>query len=322
MDAKKVTDATATVIIGQRVRPGCEQAFEAWQQETNRTASEYPGFIGAEINRPTAIQPDWVVVYRFDSIAHVQTWINSAARRERLAAGEQYFDGPSTQQVVRGGARQSAPVTMVVTHRVDSGHTDEFLSWQDRLHLAESKFRGFRGAELFPPIAGVQDEWTALYRFETADDLERWLISPERKALLAEGGRFSDFHARTVDSSFGSWFAFDDHGTQAPPPSDAKTSIAVWVGLYPTVVLLGLALSPLKMPMWLDLLFGTLLSSFLMTFVTMPLYVNPLLKRWLYPRPNFSESQANWRGVGVVAAALAVWAVIFYLVTDLFWQLP
>ena len=323
MDARKVTDATATVIIGQHVRPGCEQAFEAWQQEMNRKASEYPGFIGAEINPPTAIQHDWVVVYRFDSIGHVQAWINSSTRHEWLVAGEQYFDGPGTQQVVRGGARQSdPPVTMVVTHRVDREHIDEFLSWQGRLRLAESTFRGFRGAELFPPIAGVQDEWTALYRYETAEDLERWLISPERKELLTEGERFSNFHARTVDSSFGSWFAFDDHGTEAPPPSDVKTSIAVWVGLYPTVVLLSLAVSPLKMPMWLDLLVGTLLSSFLMTFVTMPHYVNPLLKHWLYPRPNDSATQTNWRGIGVVAAALTVSAVIFYLVTDFFWQLP
>ena len=78
MDTKKPTDTAATVIIGQRVRAGSELEFEAWQEDMNREASKYPGFLGAEINPPTAVQPEWVVVYRFDSIAHVQAWINSA----------------------------------------------------------------------------------------------------------------------------------------------------------------------------------------------------------------------------------------------------
>ena len=108
----------------------------------NREASKYPGFLGAEINPPTAVQPDWVVVYRFDSIAHVQAWINSAhaagATRPPVSS---IFDGPGTQQVIGGGARPADPlVTVVVTHRVKPEDVDEFLAWQDRLRLAESKF--------------------------------------------------------------------------------------------------------------------------------------------------------------------------------------
>jgi antibiotic biosynthesis monooxygenase (ABM) superfamily enzyme len=323
MDAKKTTDTAATVIIGQRVLAGCEQAFEAWQLELNREASKYPGFLAAEVSPPTAVQRDWVTVYRFDSVAHVQTWINSATRQDRLAHGQQYFDGPATQQVVGGGARQTDPlVTVVVTHRVSPEDVEEFLAWQDRLRLAEGEFPGFRGSELFRPVEGVQEEWTALYRYETAADLDRWMVSKQRRQLLAEGEKFSDFHLRTVDNSFGNWFAFDEHGRQAPPPSDAKTSVAVWVGLYPTVVMLTLALSPLKLPLWLGMLVGNLFSSFAMTFVTMPRYVNPLLKRWLRPPPNVPAARANWRGIGIVVGLMLFWTVVFYLVTKVFWHLP
>jgi antibiotic biosynthesis monooxygenase (ABM) superfamily enzyme len=322
MDTTIPTTA-ATVIIGQRVRAGSELAFEAWQQDLNNEASKYPGFLGAEINRPTAVQPDWVVVYRFDSVAHVQAWINSATRQERLAAGEQYFDGPGTQQVVGGGVRQADPlVTVVVTHRVRPENVEEFVAWQERLRLAESKFPGFRGTELFRPVEGVQDEWTAIYRYQTANDLDKWLVSKERQQLLAEGEKFHDFELRTVDNSFGSWFAFDEHGAQAPPPSESKSAIAVWVGLYPTVVFLTLALSPLKLPLWLGMLIGNLLSSFAMSFVSMPYYVNPLLKHWLRPPPNIPEAQTNWRGIGMVVAVMASWTVAFYLITRVFWHLP
>ena len=155
------TDTAATVIIGQRIRAGEEQAFEAWQLNMNREAAKYPGFIAAEINQPTAVQSDWVIVYRFDSIAHVQAWLNSATRQELLLQAEQYFEGPGTQQVIGGAGRQSDPlVTVVVTHRVDPADVDEFLAWQDRLRLAESSFPGFRGTELFRPVEGIQEEWT------------------------------------------------------------------------------------------------------------------------------------------------------------------
>ena len=61
-------------------------------------------------------------------------------------------------------------------------------------------------------------------------------------------------------------FAFDDTGNQAAPPSNTKTAFAVWVGLYPTVVLLSLALRPLKMPLWEGPILATLLSSFIISW--------------------------------------------------------
>lgn len=309
-------DAAATVIIGQRVRTGKDAAFERWQQGLNREASRYTGFLGAEIRSPTAVQPEWVAIYRFDSPAHLQAWINSATRQSWLTAGEEFFDGPATQQVVGGRATDDdALVTVVVSHRVRADQVDEFLAWQDRLRLAENEFPGFRGSELFRPVVGVQDEWTAMYRYDTAADLDRWLVSKKRRDLLAEGEQFSDFDLRTIDHSFGSWFAFDEHGNQAPPPSNLKTSIAVWVGLYPTVMLLTLALSPLRLPLWLNMLVGNLLSSLLISFIVMPYYVNPLLKHWLRPPPDVPVARTNWRGIGTIVVAMVFWALVFHLAT-------
>jgi antibiotic biosynthesis monooxygenase (ABM) superfamily enzyme len=321
MTTEERTDNVATVIIGQTVRPGCEEAFLAWQHALNKAASHYAGFIAAEINPPTPVQPQWSLVYRFDSVPNLQAWLNSATRQERLAEGMRYLDGPPTQQVLTGAA--SPPdtlVTAVVTHRVPPEHVDEFLSWQERLRVAENKFPGFAGSEIFRPIEGVQDEWTALYRYNTAADLDRWLTSPERQQLLDEGKRFSDFQLRTIDNSFGSWFAFEGDGGKAQTPSELKTVIAVWVGLYPTVMLLALAFAPARMPVWLDRLFSNLVGSFVMTFVTMPFYVNRLLKRWLYPAPDTPKTATNIRAALVITAVMASWAVFFWLVTTVFWR--
>ena len=323
MAADKLTDHAAAIIIGETVRPGSEGAFVSWQEKLNRAASGYAGFIGAEIHSPTPEQSRWSVIYRFDSIANLQAWINSATRQHLVAEKQRYCDGPATHQIVTGAAAPTDTlVTTVVTHRVQPEEVDDFLSWQERIRLAERKFPGHQGSEIFRPIEGVQDEWTVVYRYNSPADLDRWLTSTEREQLLAEGRKFGDFEIRTIDSSFGNWFSSAERGANARPPSDAKTVIAVWVGLYPTVLLLTLARSPARLPMWLDMLVGNLMSSLIMTFVTMPFYVNPLLKRWLYPAPHASTTATNVRAAVLITAVMVFWSVLFWLVTTVFWKLP
>ncbi|MFJ3305227.1 antibiotic biosynthesis monooxygenase [Streptomyces sp. NPDC086549] len=318
----KGEDAAATAVIGQKVLPGLEREFKTWQEGVNSAAADYAGYLGAEISPPTALQSEWVIVYRFDSIPHLQTWINSATRQRHLDVGSKYFDGPATQQVLGGGTRTVDPlVTVVVTHRVHPDHVGGFLDWQRHMTEEESKFEGFCGTELFRPIEGLQDEWTTLYRYDSAEHLDAWLTSKKRQEVLAEGERFNDFRMRTIDNSFGSWFAFEENGKETPPPSETKTSVAVWVGLYPTVVLLTLAFKPLGLPLWLGLLLSNLVSSFVMSFVTMPYYVNPLLKRWLRPPPDEPAAKTNGIGLGIVAVVMAFWAVVFYVVTTGIWTL-
>lgn len=322
MQTQNSTENAVTVIIGQRVHPGREQQFLAWQNDLNEAASHYAGFVAAEIAPPTEVQPEWVVIYRFDSIANLRAWLDSSTRQERMVVSGQYVDGPATQQIVGGTAKPPDQLlTVVATHHVESQDMEEFLKWQERLRLAESKFHGYRGTELLRPVEGVQDDWTAMYRFDSITDLEAWLASDERKRLLGEGRKFSDFHLRTVDNSFGSWFAFNDRVGNTPP-SGFRTSLAVLVGLYPTVMLLTLALSPLKMPLWIGMLIGNVLSSFLMTYMTMPYYVNPLLKRWLRPPADVPASTTNFRGAAIVIVAMLFWTVVFYLVTAKLWHLP
>jgi antibiotic biosynthesis monooxygenase (ABM) superfamily enzyme len=322
MTANELTHNAATVVIGQKVKPERADDFLVWQNDVNRVASTFPGFVTAEVTPPTAAQPDWVVVYRFDSVANLQAWINSAARQDRLTAGRQYLDGTPTQQVIAGAATPPDQlVTVVVTHRVAPEHVDEFLAWQSRFRAAENKFPGYRGSELFRPIEGLQDEWTALYRYDSAADLDAWLTSPERKRLLAEGKAFHDFELRTVDNSFGNWFAFETDGESAARPSDFKTAIAVWVGLYPTVVLLAIATFPLHMPLWLGMLIGNLLSSLAMSYFTMPFYVNPLLKNWLSPPKGVPRKRIELRGVATIIAVMSAWTLAIYLGTTVIWHL-
>ncbi|MDC8983071.1 antibiotic biosynthesis monooxygenase [Mycobacterium marinum] len=311
-------DNAVTVIIGQAIHSGREDDYVAWQQKLHKGLSHYPGYLGSELRPPGGAQSEWIAVYRFDSAPNAKSWLDSSSRQLMVSEAAGIFAGPASCQVIaRSTEADDALMTVVVSHRVPEERVDEFLAWQKDIVAAESKFAGFRGAEMFRPVAGIQDEWTICYRFDTAEHLDAWLTSEARKQLMHHP-HFRDYKMRKIDQSFGSWFVLGDE--TVPPPSDFKTSVAVWLGLYPTVVLLTMLLSPLRMPLWLGMLVGNLLSSFVMSYITMPYYSMPIIGWWLRPKASARQPRTNVGGMLLVVLVNGAWAVVFYLVTVRLWH--
>ena len=84
------------LIIGQPVRPGREDDYLAWEKKILAAAARYPGYRGSEVKAPNDIQPDWVIVYKFDSVGNVQNWLNSSTRQRLINEAAHLFDGPGT----------------------------------------------------------------------------------------------------------------------------------------------------------------------------------------------------------------------------------
>ena len=313
--------APATVVIEQRLRPGREEDFRAWQEGMNRAVAGFAGFLGTEVVPPVDETAGWTVLYRFDSKAHLETWLSSVERAAILERGADLFNGQTSQQVLMGDHDEGL-VTVVVKHPVDPERVDEFLAWQERVTAAEHAYPGFRGAELHRPVPGVQEEWTALFRFDNAENLQAWLNSPERKTLLEEGKHFQDFELHRISSPFGSWFGAGDDAS-APAPPDWKTALSVLVGLYPTVVLLTLGISELwpNGELWETLLLGNILSVSLLTWAVMPI-VTRSLHFWLAPARGTASSRLDAIGAAASIGFLTVAATIFWAVTTQIWTLP
>jgi antibiotic biosynthesis monooxygenase (ABM) superfamily enzyme len=90
---------SATVVIAQSVRPKKEDEYLRWQAEITAACRTFPGFEAAEIVPPfPGVQDDCVVVFRFDSPAHLDAWLRSDARHALLARGESLFGGVARQQ--------------------------------------------------------------------------------------------------------------------------------------------------------------------------------------------------------------------------------
>jgi uncharacterized protein len=311
---------SATVVISQRVKSGREDDFRRWQNGVNRAVASFAGFLGTEVVAPAEEGGEWAVVYRFDTQTHFEAWLASVERGELLEQGADLFAGTASQQVILG-AQEEDLVTVVVSHPVARASEDEFLAWQQRVTDAERSFPGFRGSELFRPVPGVQEEWTAMFRFDTTENLNNWLQSEQRKRLLDEGEQFQEFELHRVSSPFGSWFDFD--GDTAQGPAAWKTTLSVLVGLYPTVVLLTLGIAELwpSGELWATLLLGNILSVCLLTWVVMP-GVTKGLRFWLTPVHAHVSARTNLVGVGACVAFLAFAALVFWLATTQIWTLP
>ncbi|MGP0029476.1 MAG: antibiotic biosynthesis monooxygenase [Acidimicrobiales bacterium] len=312
----------ATVVTAQRVRPDRQADFQEWQHDVNRAVARFAGFLGTEVIAPDDEAGEWTVIYRFDSRDHLGAWLASSERGDLLHRGAGIFDGPASQQVLIR-ERDEDLITVVVSHPVDPAEEEAFLAWQGRVTEAEKAFAGYRGSELFRPVPGVQDEWTAMFRFDTQEHLDAWLGSPARARLLSEGRKFHDFSLRRIASPFGSWFSFEGGSAPAEAPAQWKTALSVLVGLYPTVVLLTLAIDEIWKhgELWASLLVGNIVSVCLLTWVVMPV-VTRLLHFWLAPDPIRAGPRLDAIGAAVSVGFLTLAALLFWLITTQIWSLP
>ena len=89
-----------------------------------------------------------------------------------------------------------APPTVIVTRRVKPGAERDFQHWNERVLLAVKRFEGYLGSEVQAPDAAHPGEWVTVYRFGSASNLDAWLASPQRAALMREGERLLEGPAK------------------------------------------------------------------------------------------------------------------------------
>ncbi|MFD9210698.1 antibiotic biosynthesis monooxygenase [Streptomyces sioyaensis] len=315
----------ATVVTSQKVREGRTDEFQRWQDKTNRVAREFEGFVGAEVYPPGAGEEnEWVTVFRFSDMDHLTAWLDSSRRQALLHEAAEFFEGPPTQEVLRGGTpSEQAPeaVTAVISHDVRPGHEQAFLDWQQKALEAQQQAPGFMGSELFRPVQGVQEHWVVVFRFDSREHLDEWLESDVRQELLDEGRQhFVSFDVRKVGSAFSGWFRFDE-GKDSTAPPNWKQAMSVVLALYPTVMVLnltvGIGLQALTIREYIGLFLSNVLSVSALTWLFMPL-VNRALAFWLDPG-RCTSRRTQVLGIGVVVLGYLVSIGVFGLITHQIW---
>lgn len=97
--SKLSPDEIVTLVIKHRVKQGMEAQYEAWLRRTVAIAATYPGHLGVDVIRGKSDGLHmFTCVLRFCSTEVMQSWLDSAQRRELVAeAAPMLADGDFTE---------------------------------------------------------------------------------------------------------------------------------------------------------------------------------------------------------------------------------
>jgi uncharacterized protein len=302
---------TATLVAQTRVRDGEGQAFGQWQARISAAVAAWPGFIEQSVmppNPPT--QTDWVILQRFASAEAATGWLRSDRRQALLTEVQPLVVGVDDIHLLRdsGAGVMPAPVSAVIATRIKPGQEPAYRAWERRIAAAQARAPGFEGYRFEPPVPGVQDGWLAILRFDSEPNMQAWLDSPERAALLRESEPFvADYHTRVVRSGFEQWFGNGAGGKAGP--AVWKQSMVVVLMLYPVVFLFGRYVqSPVLMnwgglPFWAALFVGNIASVILLNWLVP--WAGRMLDWWLNARA-LHRMRVDLAGAALVVGLYAV----------------
>lgn len=86
-------------------------------------------------------------------------------------------------------SKPHASATVIISRTVVPGREDEFEAWLTDLRRATERAPGHRVSRAEPPQPAHPDEWLLTSTFATRAELDAWLYSDTRSALLARGER-------------------------------------------------------------------------------------------------------------------------------------
>lgn len=311
-------NAPVSLVTQTRVLPRHEDDFAKWQQRVNTVIAGFPGFLDYQIIPPSPpLQVDWVIVQRFVSLEAVQAWVSSAERERLLAEVQGWLVGQDDIHIVMpDNQAKSDSVSAVISTRVKPGQEEQYREWRNRVLSEESRFPGFQGAKVEPPIAGVQDDWVSIVRFDSAAHLSAWLDSPTRQQLVAEAAPFTDAtHVRTVRTGFDAWF--QTPGGTAPPPA-WKQNMLVLLALYPSALGFSLLvqgpvfMQRLGLPFWLAFFCGNAVGVLILSKLVP--WVSHRFNWWINPAGD-DPRRTNLIGAAVIVALYAALLVFFWQVS-------
>ena len=305
------SESVAHLLLSARVKADSQPAFAQWQTRLQAAALESGGCSSCELWPPSPPdQLDTITILRFVTIDDMRRWRQSAKRLELDTEAAPLVEDGRLLEIAGGAAAAYSPannVTEVIVTDIKRGKEAEYRHWADRIQKAQAKFPGYRGSFVQPPKPGAQS-WTTLLRFDTIDQLQTWLDSAERSALVAQAEPLVDRTTiERVDSSFPGWIPGDPKTGKAP--SDLKTALIVLLCLYPLVLLqVRFTLPHLSpFPVGIQTFFINAMNVTLLTWVIMPLAVIAF-KKWIYP-----EGQPRWLGFIFIAIIVALYAFELFL---------
>ncbi|MFI5344018.1 MAG: antibiotic biosynthesis monooxygenase [Chlamydiales bacterium] len=226
-----------TILINKiLIRLDQEAAFIDWQAELNSTLSAFPGFISLEVLSPIAsVRADWMIIQQFKDPEQLTAWLNSEKRKSLLDSLHPLLM-TEVQEAHSAIAELHGGVVEVFMTEVDPEKVHLYRNWVAKIHRIEAKFQGFQSVYVQHSAESHSRNWITLLRFDTPDNLDRWLTSKERLEVLREAeSMVVSIKRHRVISPYAGWFS--SFAKAGDLPSVWKQSMIVLLILFPIVML-------------------------------------------------------------------------------------
>lgn len=269
------------IAVRAEIRPDSKQAFVDWQGKFNAKIIAFPGFVSLEFVAPSSKHTEWRIVQRFSNADEADMWQKSPVRQEIFEELKNFTVNKSIEEEVVDGASLKGGVTEFIVTEISPEKEQAFQEWASKIHQTEGKFPGFRGLYVQSPRQAKGKYWITLLQFDTMENLDRWLDSPERQALLKESTSvISSLEAHRVISPYAGWFA--SIAKVGELPSVWKQTMLVLLVLFPIELLEMKYIMPLfsALDKTLALFIGSAISVSLIAYPMLPLAIK-CLNWWL-----------------------------------------
>jgi uncharacterized protein len=302
-------DKTNIILTRIKVSPEATEPFVDWQSKLQNVIANFPGFVSFEIVAPSEKQAYWTLVQRFSDASSARAWKRSEQRKGLFndwssVHDEDFEEGLSEERRLDG-------VTEVIVTEVDPKKTSLYRQWLSKIQQAEAKLPGFRGMYVQSPQEGQGRYWLTFLQFDTAENLDKWLASPERQEILKDlDPLIKAFESHRVISPYAGWFG-SIAKTGAIPPAWKQTMLVLLV-LFPIVMLEFKFLNPLLRGLnpSLATFIGNAISVSLISWPTMPIAIS-YFRWWLTPQA-LNRTRINWTGSCIVIAIYLLEIIIFW----------
>lgn len=98
----QTTDQQIVVAVTRQIKMGSEKFYEDWVSRTVALASQYEGYMGANIIRPPSGSRQYTTIYRFNNHINAGRWQSSDAHAKAVAEVENVIEGETTRDVMTG----------------------------------------------------------------------------------------------------------------------------------------------------------------------------------------------------------------------------
>ena len=176
--------------------------------------------------------------------------------------------------------------TVVINHQIIEGKQNQYEDWLDEIGPICRSYVGNIDWQIIRPIPNLTYDYTIIIRFDTIENLTKWMESNDRKHLIKKvQPLFSKDDKYLIKSGLD--FLFTNNNENQKIPARWKQYLVTWSAIYPLSILIPLLVLPilkfLNFPdnRFINSLFISGIVVAIMIYLLMPNYTK-LIKKWLY----------------------------------------